>query len=104
MSEQQTSGAPMSGGEPTLRSEPPESEARETRWVALFFDHPLEEGVWRERQERLTGTRREAEKSALALAGPEQGIVVVPESSWKPKVAEPPREPRIAVFDPWAGS
>lgn len=101
MTTEPTSGAPTSGGEQTPPSE--ENEARETRWVALFFDG-VTAGHWLERQERFTGTRRDAEKAALAIAAAEQGIVVVPESSWKPKVAEPPREPRIADFDPWQGA
>ena len=85
-----------------------ESQGAQTVWVALSWRAIDDEhgggGYWIERRDRLGGTRREAEKSALALADAEQGIVVVPESSWKPKVAEPPREPRIADFDPWAGA
>ena len=94
--------------EPTGQEPAAEPEREGSTWVVLFntpsspdVDHVL----WMEREVRMKGlTRREAEKEALALASAEQGIVVVPESSWKPKVAEPPREPRIADFDPWAGA
>ena len=105
-----TKAPPTSGGA-TSPSEnaAAESPGAQTMWVVLMLrgvdrqtGSHVPDVVWSEHPTRLSGTRREAEKDALALAAPEQGIVVMPESSWKPKVAEPPREPRIADFDPWA--
>ena len=78
----------------------PETEARETTWVVLTFDHELK--VWRERQERLTAaTRREAERDALTLTDGKP-VSVVPARSWDPKAEERPTEIRVVEFDPWA--
>lgn len=99
MTTEPTSVPPTSGG--ATSPSDPEPEARETKWVVLSFDTATR--AWIEREQRLTaGTRREAERDALKLM--DAAVSVVPARSWDPKVEEPPTEPRVVDFDPWAGA